>query len=746
MMASRFGGIPVEEEKRSRFGGIPVVAEEVIVEEPEPERYLYNENGTVSGINPEAAPTRQESSDYVRGLGQKLLSGQGAGFGDELVGGVRALTDNSEYDFGENMAENTRDLGEDYTMYRDDARAAEEQFAEQNPNTALAAELAGAIASPLNKVAPGFGAGAKNSNLGSRLYQSVARGTAEGGLYGLGQAEGTMDEQLQQAVEGAKFGGGVSAALTGGGGALGRTMSKLRVKDRLVDAAGNFKPIHLADAEGTAGKLYRNIVGGAFGGRGELGRQESRYLNSSPRLARFAKEGKDLVEENVGTKIELNRVGDEIVDTNRIAKDTSERAVKRLNQASAKAKGQITEDVAANAAKSAGRVKMAANAVDEQIPVINERVAREAVDASIPTTIPAERAAEIRQMSPIDAEKAISDFFSSDGFRAVKDRDFRWEPKLLSRIKTMLDDNPELKTQVGGAVGGIKRLDDYLNPGRGLSGKVGSGNIDEALKAGGVPGDVLMEIRNTFARKANSPMPSLAGKGNRTIAKEFDAMIENRLGTDSKEWASYADEISAWGPKQALSKAARQARKGGVDIDAKNIGSKAPDRGPLQQSARVAREEVVGLKQAARRAKAAAAENKTRVGAQATKQKQQLTDATNKQVSREGQRAKRAGQVARASKNRLDRASEGTLPENSTAWSQAAATALLGGMLGGPLGAGGALLSGASIARGLASPRAQKFAAGQLGWQEAMAKALQEGDTAKYQQILARISAQQGTN
>jgi hypothetical protein len=38
------------------------------------------------------------------------------------------------------------------------------------------------------------------------------------------------------------------------------------------------------------------------------------------------------------------------------------------------------------------------------------------------------------------------------------------------------------------------------------------------------------------------------------------------------------------------------------------------------------------------------------------------------------------------------------------------------------------------------------FAAGQTKWQEAMAKALQEGDTAKYQQILARLSAQQGAN
>jgi hypothetical protein len=583
-----------------------------------PERYLYNENGTVSGINPEAAPTRQESSDYVRGLGQKLLSGQLAGFGDELVGGARNALDRMVTTDVEEQAAALEDAPVasqgGYEMYRDDARAAEKKFAEDNPNTALGAELLGAVASPLNKVAPGFGAGAKNSNLASRLYQSVARGSAEGGLYGLGQAEGTVDEQIDQAIKGAQFGGGTAGAITGGGGALGRTMSKLRVKDRLVDAAGRFKPIHLQKDTGILGDAYRGLVGRAYGGMETLHKQQEPFLEAA----------KDAVE-------------------------------------------------------SAG------SQVDNQVARVNNRVAREAVDSSIPTTMPAKRAAKIRQMSPLDAERAISKWFSKKGFNTVKDKTFRWDPQLQGRIKTMLNDNPELKTQVGGAIGGIKRLDDYLNP----------------MSAGGVPGDVLMEIRNTFARKANNPMPSLKGKGNRTIAQEFDAMLEKRL--DAADFSKYQSELSSWGPKQALSKAAKQARKAGTDIDAKNIGMKAPDRGPLQQSARVAREEIVGLKKAAKAEKSSA--------------RKALTELNKR-----------------------------TTPEKASGLSSLLTTGFLGGLVGGPLGAAAAVPTGIGVSRALASEGVQTLAAGQTKWQEAMAKALQEGDTAKWQQILARLSAQQGAN
>ena len=96
--------------------------------------------------------------DKVRGGVEAFNQGTTLGFGDEIVGGSRALLDkalSSDYDFGEGMAENDRTFGDEYRMYRDDQRKAKKDFADEHGKTAMALELLGGVASPIKSCRPG---------------------------------------------------------------------------------------------------------------------------------------------------------------------------------------------------------------------------------------------------------------------------------------------------------------------------------------------------------------------------------------------------------------------------------------------------------------------------------------------------------------------------------------------------------------------------------------------------------------
>ena len=228
-------------------------------------------------IEAEAPPPEMEGLDYWSGLAQTMSRGTLAGWGDEFTGLGRAALD---YTFGDVGEEGSQSFPEAYKMYRDDARSRQQQFSEENPKTALGAELFGGIFSPINKIAPGLGT---TGTRGVRTAQSIARGGAEGALAGLGEGQGSLEEQLQNAKTGGTIGGLASGVMTRVGGALGDAVSKQRIA-RDLGTGDNFIPAHLADPEGNVGAFYRKFVGNAIGGRGPLGRQESAYLRNNPKI------------------------------------------------------------------------------------------------------------------------------------------------------------------------------------------------------------------------------------------------------------------------------------------------------------------------------------------------------------------------------------------------------------------------------------------------------------------------------
>ena len=96
----------------------------------------------------------------------------------------------------------------DYAARRDKYRKDQEQFQNENPKTAFAAELA-----PM--LIPGVGAAgvaAKGVSAGSKLARAAGIGAASAGTYGFMEGEGGLGERAKQGAVSAALGGAVGAA------------------------------------------------------------------------------------------------------------------------------------------------------------------------------------------------------------------------------------------------------------------------------------------------------------------------------------------------------------------------------------------------------------------------------------------------------------------------------------------------------------------------------------------------------
>lgn len=135
--------------------------------------------------------------------GMMNQAGQGmlAGFGDEIGAGL-----DTGYNFLTGQG-GSASLGEQYDAALQARRGAESDFKKQSPWLAGGAELAGAIASPINLMMPGGGGVVGAAKTGARL----------GALSGIGTSEGGAENRLKGAATGGALGGVVG----GGIGAVG---------------------------------------------------------------------------------------------------------------------------------------------------------------------------------------------------------------------------------------------------------------------------------------------------------------------------------------------------------------------------------------------------------------------------------------------------------------------------------------------------------------------------------------------
>jgi hypothetical protein len=717
-----------------------------------------------------SAPQEQSGIDYARGLLQSQARGSLSGFGDEVVGGARAVIDkalpNSTYDFGGDVSMETPSFPQTYAQYRDDERAVTKQFEDENPKTALAANIAGGLGNPLNKVAPTAGTGGLWK---SRALAASGRGVAEGALQGLGEGEGDIGSQLDSAQTGAKWGGGLGGVINLAGGGLGKIISTKRVQDAIeytVEAADGtmqkvFKPLNMASPESLLGKFYRNVVGPAFGG-GEIGQQESRYLNTAPEFSRFADPETGLVvPQAAGTKVGVNDAVDRVtVNAADAAEELGANSAARVT-----ALGNTREAIerTAEEAKLGNQQRLldVTRETDLSVPAIkpaaDRAAAAEVIEEAIPDAMPPEVAAQIRAIpDQLEQEAALTSWWNKNAYKGVKDAEFQWDAGIRDEIEDALPDMPAYaRAELENIIQKIDRAAErasksglnVVNEGSTLldaSGKLI--NPPSVSEISTIDGDTLMEVRNFFARNANG-VNSGKGKANRLVAKYFDDMIGDQLGKESDEYLQLLDFNKRYNAKRTLEKSANQARRGARDITTSDITSKARDKSDVQSRAidksRSAKEGT-----ALERTRAArAADEKQAADKAALTAKNAGLKQTREQVAAEKAQLaadKRANTKQRnEDKGVLLRGGRGVLAEDTSAGNRVVATATLG-LPFTMLGAGG-LVAGAPVAKALTTKTAQKAMAGQLGVQEKLAKALREGDMATYTTLLSRFGAGQAT-
>jgi len=165
---------------------------------------------------------------YLAGLARTGI-GQGVAFGlgDEIAAGARSLFGNETYDDA-----------------LKDERAKVEQFRDENPKTALIAELGGSLATP--GVGLATGALKPAATILGKVAQGAGIGAGLGGLYGITSSEGGDGDIIDQAenrisggLKGALFGGITGGVVPAVGAVAGSSLNKLR--DTAVPAIKRFR-------------------------------------------------------------------------------------------------------------------------------------------------------------------------------------------------------------------------------------------------------------------------------------------------------------------------------------------------------------------------------------------------------------------------------------------------------------------------------------------------------------------------
>ena len=187
---------------------------------------VIEQERSLAGMSQEAEQPYPE--EIGKGRAALIGAGQGAtfGFGEELTapivaaGGMVAGALSPEQKLPTLPGESTWDKYQRLMQtYRDVAREEQQAAQAQQPIAYTAGALAGGLTAPGLGVGKVLGA-TKGMSLIPRVAAGSLTGAGIGGLAGAGEAEGTVEERLPAAGEGAKTGSVVGAALPVAGAAL----------------------------------------------------------------------------------------------------------------------------------------------------------------------------------------------------------------------------------------------------------------------------------------------------------------------------------------------------------------------------------------------------------------------------------------------------------------------------------------------------------------------------------------------
>jgi len=375
--------------------------------------------------------------------------------------------------------------------------------------------------------------GAEGDTLGERAQNAAISGVL-GGVFGLGMSG---------------LGVGVNAAL----------------KSRTAQEIGKGKDfVSLMFTEHALAPVYQHVVSKAFGGRSLIENQVRSLRNRMPSLTKM-KERKTNVVENA--KVTLARAtaiakGDEkvaIEQAKRLQEDLRNELTANgkiaFDELDAISKQRITDldpTNNMNAVKAA-----AARDADSAVNAVEASFRTETLVKSLPTNARAGLADEIEAMSPQDALKAVREAWSTTGFSAAKNADYKINLSTVEKAIEKLIKKNATKVALAGANGktAAATINNYV-----------AAMIKERTKNGIMKGDDLIQLRSEIGTVINNLSDNQAATREITkpIQRYFDDLLISRL--DSADAASFLKDRELWKLKSTLEDAVSVATGRNKDI------------------------------------------------------------------------------------------------------------------------------------------------------------------------------------
>ena len=632
-----------------------------------------------------------------------------------------------------------------YTRLKKDYDAMQSEFAEKHPGTAIGLEIAGAVVSPVSKI-----------KMASSLTGLIARGAAEGAVYGAGKAEDT-DSMAQEARKGA-LGGALGVGIVGGGGWL----FKRKVKAPL-DTPEGFVPLTLAaNRENGSGEallqtFYRDIVGPSWGGKGLIRAQEEvtvAPLVNAQKLRTQALadiKGATNAEAAEATK-QLRNAVDDLGQGAKSARDDATDAAKEASDV-------IGGNYAGFLGKNGAIMARATKRIEDSISTNSDAFRLAAFTSSLPAGAKKVQIEDVLDAgNPNVAMLRLEKLWVEEGFQSIKGRSFTLKPDvLMGEINKRIAGNPQLrllavsKSEVSTLVkNSLELLADKRNP-----------------ATGRISGEDLSAIRSAFgtaaATKSDAGGQSVLMQNlYREVQSAVDTQMRSQLST--KGLKAFDQDLEAWATHSVLKDAVFKAsKKTGVNgkfgpddwvssIAGNSVRQSRQGRGPLREEAEslaaanarhkdtiVTAANKLEAKMVARRQRELtrvvnkAKTEKAHIVAQMRKQRASLQNNPEaaSRLAENTQRMKVLEQEIEAGGEALATISRSRTPENPSWFHSFAATATLsaasggaGAAAGGAVGGGMSLAASVKAGQGLAGQATQRVIAGQTGVQQAAQRAI----------------------
>jgi hypothetical protein len=217
-------GIPVDEPQQPKWKSAPVVEPPVIATTADGGRIMRMPDGSLSFASPGMSTNNQ---DTIKKLMEGATPVEASTYGNVSEGGqlgtaIRSGLQGMTFGFGDELVAKGASMlgGTPYEAELDRERARLDKGRANNPVTATASEITGAVAVPV-------GAVGSTGKLGVDMLKGAATGAGLSGVYGFGAGEGGFQNRAQDAALSAAAGGLIGGVIPVAGAGINKIATAL---------------------------------------------------------------------------------------------------------------------------------------------------------------------------------------------------------------------------------------------------------------------------------------------------------------------------------------------------------------------------------------------------------------------------------------------------------------------------------------------------------------------------------------